>query len=79
MYNERAKEILEQRRLSITVKMDGSGQSNEIDPTKKSIPKKPTKQSSTNAKTSTTGGYNPMQPWTSSAGGGGYRFVLGKY
>jgi hypothetical protein len=76
-YNQRAKEILEQRRQSESnTERNDAEVAKESDPIKKNKKKKPTIPASTSGKsTATGGGYNPMQPWTSSAGGGGYRYV----
>lgn len=73
IYNQRAKEILDERRRgeSETGKNEADV-TNDKDPATKSKKKKPMNSTSTSA---TSGGYNPMQPWTSSAGGGGYRYV----
>jgi hypothetical protein len=73
IYNQRAKEMLEENRRSESA----TGElipdvATDKNPAKKSNKKK---TAYTSSKSAASGGYNPMQPWTSSAGGDGYRYV----
>jgi hypothetical protein len=76
IYNQRAKEIQEERRRSqASIVKNDADVADDKDANKKSKKKKPIKPASS-SKSAMSGGYNPMQPWTSSAGGGGYRYVI---
>ena len=80
--NQKAKEALEQQRELLRKKATNDDSSSDTKPTNdgtnqlsSTTKKQSTKPSSTKAqpKSITTSGYNPMQPWSASAGGGTYR------
>lgn len=79
--NQKAKEALEQKRELLKKKplLDHDSSSN-LDPTNgdsnqtnSTTTKKYTTKPSSQSKTIPSSGYNPMQPWSASTGGGTYR------
>jgi hypothetical protein len=84
LLNQKAKEALEQRRELLKEKVMNDDPSSEpkqandgisqtTSTTKKHSAKPSSKTTTSKPKTTTTSGYNPMQPWSASAGGGSYR------
>lgn len=80
--NQKAKEALEQQRELLKKKpnLDNDPSSNtdqtndgDSNQTNMTATKKYTTKPSSNSKTIPSSGYNPMQPWSASTGGGTYR------